>query len=123
MAGRDASSQQNIEATMESIMQRASLLVSLAALGLMIGGLIDVLGSGISLTQATVALPPSALLHPTQAPPGIMAMSAGIVLLALLPSVRVVLALWFAVRRRHLGDIVVALLVLLELLLSMRGED
>ena len=94
---------------MESIMQRASLFVSLAALGLMIGGLIDVLGSGISLTQATVALPPFALLHPTQAPLGIMAMSAGIVLLALLPSVRVILALWFAVRRRHLGDVVVAL--------------
>ena len=103
----------------EAMMRKVSLIVSLAALGLMIGGLLVTLADGPHLTSATVALPVSAFWHIAQAPPGLAAMSVGIILLALLPSVRVVLALWLYSRQRLGFDALVALVVLLELLLSM----
>jgi hypothetical protein len=119
---RNTHCRRDTAATIELIMQKASLIISLIAFGLMVGGLVDAMVSAVPLTQATTVLPVFALLHFTQAPFGLVAMSAGIILLALLPGVRVIMGLYLAVRRRHLGDALVALIVLLELLLSMRGE-
>jgi uncharacterized membrane protein len=103
----------------EAVMRKVSLIISLVALALMIGGLFVTLASGTSLTSATETLSVSAFRHTTQVSPGLVAMSAGIVLLALLPGVRVGLALWLYGRQRQGVDALVALIVLLELLLSM----
>ncbi|MGE0826190.1 MAG: DUF1634 domain-containing protein [Candidatus Binatia bacterium] len=101
-------------------MQKVSMLVSVIALGLMVVGFLDLVVSGTSVTipgGSVLSLP--ALAHPGQAPISLVAMSAGIILLALLPSVRVVLALRLYLRRRDVLNALVALVVLLELLLSM----
>jgi len=103
----------------DSVTRKISLVVSLLALGLMVGGLIATLRHSASLTAATKVLPLSAFRHIAQAPRGLLVMSTGIFLLALLPSVRVGLALYLYLRRRNLLEALIALVVLCELLLSM----
>jgi hypothetical protein len=107
---------------LEARMQKISLWVSLLAMGLMVAGFVGMLLGGLpdSLPGGSV-LPLPALAHPTHAgaPASLMAMSAGIVLLALLPTLRVVLALVLYARRRGFLNAVVALVVLLELITSM----
>lgn len=103
-------------------MQKVSRIVSVIALGLMVVGFVDLLVSGTSVTipgGSVLSLP--TLAHPGQAPISLVAMSTGIILLALLPSVRVLLALRLYLRQRDVVDTLVALVVLLELLLSMRA--
>jgi hypothetical protein len=104
---------------LEGLMRKVSLRLSLVALGLMVGGLIATLHSGISLTVDTAAIPVFAFRHIAQAPRGLVVMSAGIVLLALLPSVRVALAMYLYIRHRKGVEALVAMVVLFELLLSM----
>ena len=104
---------------LEILMQKFSLIISLVALGIMIGGLVGTLGSGTPVTAATATLPIAAFHHIAQTPLWLATMSIGIVLLALLPCMRVAVALWLYIRRKKVLDILVALIVLLELLLSM----
>jgi hypothetical protein len=107
---------------LEATMQGVSLLVSLVGLGLMVAGFIDMLVVGASLSvpgRSVLALPK--LVHPGQVPVSLTAMSAGIVLLALLPALRVLLALGLYLRRHNTLNALVALIVFLELLLSMRA--
>jgi uncharacterized membrane protein len=102
-------------------MQKVSLVVSLASLALMCFGLIDMLFSGDSFSLpgiAVVALQRLISLHP--APLGLALASAGVLLLGLLPAIRVLLAAWLYVRSRNLFSTMVAVVVLLELLLSLR---
>jgi hypothetical protein len=103
----------------EAAMQKISLRISVVALSLMIGGLIAALVSDTTLTSDTAAVPFSTLLRPWQISMDLTAMSAGILLLALLPGVRVALAVWLYIRRHALLDVFVGLVVLLELLLSI----
>jgi uncharacterized membrane protein len=106
---------------LESRMQKVSLMVSLASLGLMCFGLIDMLFSGDSFSLpgvAVVALQRLISLH--SAPLGLALVSAGVLLLGLLPAIRVLLAVWLYVRSRNLSGTLVAAVVLLELLLSIR---
>ena len=105
--------------TLDNVTQKTSLVVSLLALGLMVGGLITTLEGGMTLSVSTKVIPVSAFWQITQVPRGLAVMSAGIILLALLPSVRVGLALYLYLRRRKLLEALVALIVLGELLLSM----
>lgn len=105
---------------LEAMMQKISLIISLVALGLMIGGLIGALGSGgTPVTGATATLSLSDFRHITKAPLWLATMSVGIILLALLPCTRVAIALWLYIRRKKVLDILAAFIVLLELLLSM----
>lgn len=108
-------------ADLEAKMQKVSLVVSLMAVGLMIGGSVAMLlgGTDLSLPGGSV-LAFSALVHSSRAPASQVAMSAGILLLALLPLVRVLLALAFYTRWRRTLNAFVAILVFLELLVSMR---
>jgi uncharacterized membrane protein len=102
-------------------MQKVSLAVSLVALGLMIVGFVSTLldqGSASLSEDSGVSF--SKLIRFRAVPPNLLAMSAGIVLLALLPCVRVVLAVWIYIRRKEIVNLLVALVVLLELLMSMR---
>lgn len=103
-------------------MQKVSLAVSLAALCLMIGGLVDMSLSGVPFSvPGGSVLPVPALLRVSHAPVSWTAMSAGILLLALLPTVRVLLALVLYVRWRGTLNALAALTVLVELLMSMRA--
>lgn len=106
---------------LESKMQRVSLVVSLASLGLMCFGLIDMLFSGDSYSLpgvAVVALQRLISLH--LSPLGLALASTGVFLLGLLPAIRVLLAAWLYVRSRNLFGTMVAAVVLFELLLSIR---
>ncbi|MBI3951550.1 MAG: DUF1634 domain-containing protein [Acidobacteria bacterium] len=106
---------------LEAAMRKVSVVVSLVALGLMMVGFVATLMEGASFAvsgDSVVSL--SALVRLRGVPMNLLAMNAGIVLLALLPSARVLLAVWLYVRRRDVLNIFVALVVLLELLLSMR---
>jgi uncharacterized membrane protein len=108
----------------EKVMKKASLVVSLVGLGLMIVGFIDMLIAPASLSvPGASVLPLPTLIHLSQSPASLVTMSVGIVLLALLPTVRVALALWYYVRRRDALNIVAALIVVIELLLSIRTGD
>ena len=106
---------------LESKMQKVSLVVSLVSLGLMCFGLIDMLFSGDSYSLpgvAVVALHRLISLQPS--PLGLALASTGVLFLGLLPAIRVLLAVWLYVRSRNLFGSIVAAIVLLELLLSIR---
>lgn len=107
---------------LEAMMQKVSLAVSLAAVGLMGAGFVGAWGNhSSSPLPGQAALPLSALVPPHGAPASLVAMSAGIVLLALLPMMRVLLALALYVRQRGVLDALAGLVVLLELLMSMQA--
>ena len=102
-------------------MQKVSLVTSLLSLGLMMYGFVDVLIHRVSLSlPGMMALSPALIKSGTQVPPGLAMMSAGIALLALLPILRVLLALSLYLRHRQLLNLVVALLVFIELVVSAR---
>jgi uncharacterized membrane protein len=107
---------------LEATMQKVSLAVSLISLGLMVAGFADMVTNGASFSVPGNSVPPlSMFMRLSQVPASLAAMSAGIVLLALLPTARVLLALSLYFRRRDVLDGLVALIVFLELLLSMRA--
>ncbi len=102
-------------------MQKVSLVFSLAAFGLMIYGFTCSLMTGDSLSFPGHPVPPlqGLILHPSMSL-GETWMSVGVLLLGILPSVRVLLALWLYFRSKNLWSTFIALIVLLELLLSLR---
>jgi uncharacterized membrane protein len=67
------------------------------------------------------ALQPGVLKAGAPVPVALAVMSVGIVLLALLPILRVLLALWLYGRRRDMLNALAALVVFLELVISLRG--
>jgi len=112
----------NLPNELEATMQKLALVVSLMGLSLMVSGFVLNWFSGITWSLPGVAvLPLPALLHPQQEALSLDAMSGGIVLLALLPSARVLLALWLYLRQRNLLNVLAALVVFLELLWSMQA--
>ncbi len=121
MTGKFEPSEETPAKRLESRMQKASLVVSLAGLGLMCFGLIDMLVNGDSFSLpgfAVVSLQRLLFLH--QAPLGLALASAGVLLLGLLPAIRVFLAGLLYVRSRNLLGTLVSAVVLLELFLSIR---
>jgi uncharacterized membrane protein len=105
----------------ETKMQKASMLMSVAGLGLMVAGFADMLVSGAPFSvPGRSVLPLPMLVHLSHMPPSLVAMSAGILLLGLLPTARVLLALGHYIRRRDVLDTLAALIVVLELLFSIR---
>ena len=121
MSGKSQRSEESPAKRLESKMQKVSLVVSLVSLGLMCFGLTDMIFSGDSLSLpgvAVVALKRLIFLH--LSPPGLALASTGVILLGLLPAIRVLLAAWLYVRSRNLFSTMVATVVLLELLLSIR---
>jgi uncharacterized membrane protein len=101
-------------------MKKISLVTSLLGLGLMVFGFMDVLVHGVSLSiPGVAALSPLMIESAPRIPLGLATMSAGIVVLALLPILRVLLALSLYLRNRQVLNVVVALLVFIELLVSV----
>jgi uncharacterized membrane protein len=108
------------ENDLESKMRTISLLISLVSLVLMGFGFADVLLHGTSLSLPGMAALSPLMIKTGNISLGLAAMSAGIVLLSLLPIVRVLLALSQYVQSRQMLNILVALLVFIELLVSAR---
>jgi uncharacterized membrane protein len=110
------------QSDLEARMQKISLVTSLLGLGLMVFGFVDMLFHGTSLSiPGITALSPLMIRSATRIPLGLVAMSAGIVVLALLPILRVLLALSVYLRNGQVLNVVVALLVFIELLASVRA--
>ena len=106
---------------LEARMQKISLLTSVISLGLMAFGFVDMLIHGTSPSiPGIAALSPLMFKSATRIPLGLATMSAGIVVLALLPILRVLLALSLYLRNRQVLNVVVAFLVFIELLVSVR---
>jgi uncharacterized membrane protein len=106
---------------LEERMQKVSLGVSLAGVGLMVAGFVDMLiNKASSSIPGGSVLPLPMFIHLSRVPVSLVAMSAGIVLLAMLPALRVLLALWLYLRHREMLNFLAALIVFLELLLSIR---
>jgi uncharacterized membrane protein len=120
MPEKTTPSQVETPGDLEERMQKVSLWVSLAGVGLMVAGFGDML-----VNRASSSIPGGSVLplpmftHLSQVPASLVAMSAGIALLALLPALRVLLALWLYLRHRDVLNALAALIVLLELLLSI----
>lgn len=109
------------EKDLEATMQKISLVTSLLGLGFMVFGFVDMLAHGTSLAiPGVAALSPQILKSGTEIPLSLLAMSAGIVVLALLPILRVLLALSLYLRNRQVLNVVVAFVVFIELLASVR---
>jgi len=104
--------------------QRASVYMSLAGLGLMLAGFFYTVLRSPDLTipgQSALTSGDLPLLPLAQIPLGFLVMSVGILVLALLPVVRVGLALWVYVKQRNKIGSVSALVVLLELIASTQA--
>jgi uncharacterized membrane protein len=122
MPDRSPSTNANLPTELEATMQKLALVVSLTGLSLMVSGFVIKLFIGMTWSLPGLAvLPLPALAHPLQEPLSLDAMSAGIVLLALLPSARVLLALWLYIRQRNLVNVLAALVVFLELIWSLHA--
>lgn len=109
--------QRNIDAKMQKI----SLGTSLLGLGLMVFGFVDLLVHGAALSiPGMTALSPQMIHSGAQISPSLLAMTAGIAVLALIPILRVLLALLLYLRNRQVLNVVVALVVFIELIVSIR---
>lgn len=107
---------------MEAATRKVSVIVSVLALSLMIVGFADAVLGGMALTvPGSSVLPISRLVHVGQVPLSLAAMSAGVLLLALLPTVRVLLAAVLYIAQRGTLNVAASLAVLVELILSMRA--
>jgi uncharacterized membrane protein len=106
----------------EAKTRRVSLIVSLVSVSLMILGFTDAVLNGTTLSvPGRSVLPVSMLLHVSQVPVSLATMSVGVLLLALLPAVRVLLAVVLYISERGALNAAVSLVVLVELLVSMRA--
>ena len=104
---------------LESKMQKISLLISLVSLALMIAGFAIVLLNHHRIKiPGTVALPFGHLFSLHSLGDGFTEMTVGIILLAALPTARILLAIWLYIRNHTLIDTIVAIVVLLELIFS-----
>jgi uncharacterized membrane protein len=109
----------SILSDLETIMRRLSQLISGLALGLMLAGFISMLFIQIPLLLPGVSsIRLAEILDNSHLPFGLYAMSIGIVLLASLPALRVFVALILFLPGGDWLNILAALLVFLELLLS-----
>lgn len=116
-----ASDTEAASADMETKTRRVSLIVSVLAVTLMTLGFTDAVLNGMSLSApGNSVLPVSTLRHVSQVPLSLTAMSVGVLLLALLPTVRVLLAVVLYTFKRGMLNVVISLAVLAELLTSMR---
>jgi len=107
---------------LEKTMQIVSRVVSLLGLGLMVIGFADMILGGAKLSPPGLsALTLPKLANFTSRPFSTVTMSTGIILLAILPGIRVGLAFYGYLQQRKLVNSLVALIVLVELLISIRA--
>ena len=120
MTWQSKSSTEGPVRSLESRMRKLSLVISVAGLGLMCFGLMDILFNGGSFSLPGLAVTPiESLISGHGASLGMTLASAGIFLLGLLPAMRVLVAAWLFLRSHNAGATLVAVVVLLELLVSI----
>jgi len=105
---------------LEGTMQKVSRVVALLGFGLMLSGLITYFSSSTNFSLPGEPVIP--LQNITQAggdPLSLLLMSTGILLFALLPLLRVILALWTYSSKKAWLNMLASFIVFLELLLSM----
>jgi uncharacterized membrane protein len=110
-----------LQSDMEAKMHKISLGTSLLGLGLMVFGFIYLVvqGGGLSM-PGVAALSPRVFRTGAQISPSLLAMTAGIGVLALIPILRVLLALLIYLRNHQALNAGVALIVFIELIVSIR---
>ncbi len=119
MKERSSNSRNQGPGPIDKGMRLISLVLSLSALALMVSGFILLLlGEGAYQLPGARALRLSKLI--SWSSPPITLMSLGIVLLSLLPTARILLGIGVYLSSRELKNLLVAAIVLLELLLSLR---
>jgi uncharacterized membrane protein len=100
----------------DSILQ----LAVLASVGLMVSGFLDTLvQKNATQFPGPSTISPAALSHLSNNPLGFAAMSAGLLLFLFTPSLRVLLGIESFVRKREIINVLVALIVLAELIISI----
>jgi uncharacterized membrane protein len=105
---------------LEGTMQKVSRVVSLTGLGLMLAGLLAYFSNSTNFSiPGERVIPMQNLLQAGGDPLSLLLMSAGILLFALLPLLRVLLALWTYGSKKAWLNMLASLIVFLELLLSM----
>jgi len=123
MSGNSLGTKEGRAAGLEMRMRKVSRVVSLAGMALMFSGFmvmgVEDAGASLALPGAAV-LPLSRLVQLQDASLGLILASAGIILFCLLPALRVMLACWLYLRLRDFSSTLIALLVFLELLASIR---
>lgn len=123
MSGNSLGTKEGGATGLEMRMRKVSRVVSLAGMALMFSGFmvmgVEDAGASLALPGAAV-LPLSRLVQLQGASLGLILASAGIILFCLLPALRVMLACWLYLRLRDFSSTLIALLVFLELLASIR---
>ncbi len=106
---------------LEETMQKVSRVVSLTGLGLMLAGLFAyfISSTHFSLPGEPV-IPLQDFFQAGGDPLSLVLMSSGILLFALLPLLRVILALWTYSSKKAWLNTLASFIVFLELLFSMR---
>jgi heme A synthase len=118
-ARQESTSIEKPATSLEARSKKIALAFSLIALGLMVCGFAgSVAYNGFTLPGCPV-LPFSALGRLSLSSAGMRCMSIGIILLATFPTVRVIIALWRYSRSGDMLDTIVALVILMELALSI----
>jgi uncharacterized membrane protein len=106
---------------LEETMQKVSRVVSLTGLGLMLAGLFTYfIGSTNFSLPGEPVIPLQNFLQAGGDPLSLVLMSSGILLFALLPLLRVILALWTYSSKKAWLNTLASFIVFLELLFSMR---
>jgi len=102
-------------------MRPTAIVVSAIALILMFTGFVWFAAGNHNppILPGQCGLPPSAWLEVGLSHPGLVLMSAGMILLGLLPLMRVILALTFYILRRDRKDVLAAVAVMIILVISM----
>ena len=109
------------QSDLEASMKKLSVVALLLGLELLVLGLSDLIIHGGSLSvPGVVARSPSLTKLGMSSFPALLARSAGIVLLARPPVERALLTLLLHILNRQVLNVVVALLVFIELLASLR---
>lgn len=115
-----ATERKTLVEALEGRMQKVSLAVSLLGLGLMAVGLGDNLINGANyFLPGPSALTFGNLINLRSESLGTFTVSLGVILLALIPGIRVIMALLLYLRLRDLFSICVTMAVLMELLTSI----
>lgn len=107
---------------LEGTMRKVSRVVSLIGLGLMLAGLVAYFSNSTNFSlPGESVIPMQNFLQAGGYPMSLLLMSAGILLFALLPLLRVILALWTYGSKKAWLNMLASIIVFLELLLSMRA--
>lgn len=90
---------------------------------MLVGFILLLSQNGLTAFPGDSTVPLAQLVHVSQVPLPLLLVSSGMALLAFLPAIRVFVKLLSAARHRNIVTVVAALVVLAELLFSMRSGE